>query len=132
MKIRISNSYNKIFAITLGIAMVFATTVMAITILSPNSDALAQSSNSSSGQASGNGTGIGNIKQMGKVVGRNSKIIRNDTNIGNPLAFQNFTKEHKVKAPTPQSIKALPLHPQLLKAKNMTSSASGGSNKTGS
>jgi hypothetical protein len=132
MKIRISNSYNKIFAITLGIAMVFATTVMAITILSPNSNALAQSSNSSSGQASGNGTGIGNIKQMGKVVGRNSKIIRNDTNIGNPHAFQNFTKEHKVKAPTPQNIKALPLHPQLLKAKNMTSSASGGSNKTGS
>jgi hypothetical protein len=69
---------------------------------------------------------------LGKVAGSDQKIIANNTNIGNPHAFQNFTKEHKVKAPTPQSIKALPLHPQLLNAKNITSSPSGGSsNKTG-
>jgi len=127
MKIGTSNGHNKIFAISLGIAMVFATTAVATTTLSYNSNALAQTSNASSGQTSG----IGNIKQLSKVAGKDQKIITNNTNIGNPQAFQNFTKEHKVNASTPQTIKALPLHPQLLKAKNMTSAAGGGGNKTG-
>ncbi|PWU80057.1 MAG: hypothetical protein DLM72_14175 [Candidatus Nitrosopolaris wilkensis] len=58
--------------------------------------------------------------------------MANNTSIGNPHPFQNFAKEHKISGQTPKSISALPLHPQLLKANNMTSSAAaGGGNKTG-
>jgi hypothetical protein len=70
------------------------------------------------------------LKQLGKVVGNGSKIIANNTNIGNPHALQNSINESKVKSPTPQSIKALSTNPQLLKSKN-TSASGSSSNKTG-
>jgi hypothetical protein len=110
-----------------GITVVFATTAVAVTTQHSNPLAIAQSSNSPSKQTSNSGTGLGNLKQLGKVIGNGSKIIANNTNIGNPHAFQSFTKEHKVKSSTPQSIKALPSNPQLLKSKNST----GSSSKTG-
>ena len=112
--------------IVIASALVFAPTVMTLIYLNPSLSA-AQSSNQSK-QASTTNSSSTYLKKLGKNLGSNSQIMVNNTNIGNPHAFQNFAKEHKIKASTPASIKALPLHPQL---RNMTSAASGGGgNKT--
>lgn len=133
MRIKNNKGVTVAFALMIGVTIFFAVTTTELTIISSNPSVVAQSSSSSNKQVTANGTGIGNLKQIGKVMGKGQKIIANNTNIGNPHAFQNFTKEHKIKSSTPQSIKALPLHPQLIKAKNMTTSAGGGSsgNKSG-
>jgi hypothetical protein len=68
---------------------------------------------------------------LAEILGNNSKVISNNTKIGTGRTFQAFGKEHKLTPPTPQSVKALPLHPQLLKAGNVTNSAKSGSSSSG-
>jgi hypothetical protein len=132
-------SINYVVMLILASVLILAPTAAASLYYAPSS-AVAQSSstNQNKQQPSANATGVGkmgNVKQLAKAAGNNSQIIANNTKIGTGKTFQAFGKEHKVNASTPKSIKALPLHPQLVKANNMSSSAAGSvggaSNKTG-
>lgn len=119
----------------LATGLILAPAAIALQYYNPSS-AVAQSSssNQSKQSAAANTTGvgkIGNVKQLAKVLGNNSKVISNNTKIGTGKTFQTFGKEHKLTAPTPQSIEALPLHPQLLKAGNMTNPAKSGNSSSG-
>ena len=124
---RISCNYFSLLVVTS--TLILAPTVVTLLYFNPSSTS-AQSSNSSK-QTSPTNTTSPYLKKLQKNLGSNSQIMANNTKIGNGHTFQTFGKEHKIKASTPQSIKALPLNPKL---RNMTlpaASAGGGGNKTG-
>ena len=52
---------------------------------------------------------IGNVQQLSKALGNNSKIIANNTNIGNPNAGKAASAQQKVTSPTPKN--GLPSNP---------------------
>ena len=121
-------SSNCMIMVVIASALVFAPTAMTLLYFNP-SLAAAQSSNQSK-QASTTNSSSTYLKKLGKNLGSNSRIIANNTSIGNPHAFQNFAKEHKITASTPKSVQALPLHPQLRNMTSTAASAGGGGNKT--
>ena len=66
---------------------------------------------------------IGNVQQLSKALGNNSKIISNNTNIGNPNAGKAASAQQKVTSPTPKN--GLPSNP----TKGSGSAASSGGGK---
>ena len=70
---------------------------------------------------------IGNVQQLSKALGNNSKVLANNTNIGNPNAGKAASAQQKITSGTPTN--GLPSNPT--KGSQKTSAASGsGQNKT--
>ncbi|PWU79346.1 MAG: hypothetical protein DLM72_17860 [Candidatus Nitrosopolaris wilkensis] len=71
---------------------------------------------------------IGNVQQLSQALGNNSKIIANNTNIGNPNAGKAASSQEKITSGTPAN--GLPSNP----TKGPTKGAAGGTsqNKTSS
>lgn len=66
---------------------------------------------------------IGNVKQLSKALGNNTKILTNNTNIGNPNASKAASAQQKVTSPTPKN--ALPTNPTGKGSQKAASSAGG-------
>jgi hypothetical protein len=66
------------------------------------STASSSQSNTSNMSSASNKTGaLGSSKQLEKVLGNNTKIIQNNTNIGNPNPFGAASNESAITAKTP-------------------------------
>jgi hypothetical protein len=72
--------------------------------------------------ASNSAPPIGNVQQLSKALGNNTKIIANNTNIGNPNAGKAASAQQKVTAPTAKN--GLPSNPTKGSQKNAASSGS--------
>ena len=123
--------YNRKAFIAIGAAIISISLLSAGAILSQYSFlANAQSPKTNQSQSQSNKTKsagtiappIGNVQQLSKALGNNSKIISNNTSIGNPNAGKAAQSQQKVTAGTPKN--GLPSNPT--KGSGSASSSGGG------
>jgi hypothetical protein len=72
---------------------------------------------------------IGNVQQLSKALGNNSKILANNTNIGNPNAGKAASAQEKITSGTPTT--GLSSNPTKGSQKTPSVAGSSGQNKTG-
>jgi hypothetical protein len=72
---------------------------------------------------------IGNVQQLSKALGNNSKILANNTNIGNPNADKAASAQEKITSGTPTT--GLSSNPTKGSQKTPSAAGSSGQNKTG-
>ncbi|MRN41389.1 MAG: hypothetical protein FIO02_10155 [Nitrosopumilales archaeon] len=71
---------------------------------------------------------IGNVQQLSKALGNNSKILANNTNIGNPNAGKAASAQQKITSGTPTN--GLSSNPTKGSQKTPAAAGSSGQNKT--
>ena len=128
--------YNRKAFIAIGAAIISISLLSASAVLSLQYSFLAnaQSPKTNQSQSQSNKTKsagtiappIGNVQQLSKALGNNTKIISNNTNIGNPNAGKAAQSQQKVTSGTPKN--GLPSNPT--KGSGSASSSGAKSNMT--
>jgi hypothetical protein len=110
---------------TLAAAIIAISLLTTTILMSPPYSTSAYAQNQKTNQSQTNKTKnaappIGNVQQLSQALGNNSKILANNTNIGNPNAGKAASLQQKVTSGTPTN--SLPSNP----TKGPTKAGSGG------
>jgi hypothetical protein len=121
--------HNRKVGVIIGAALISISLLSVGAILSLQYSNLANAQNQSQSQSNKTKSAgtiappIGNVKQLSKALGNNTKILTNNTNIGNPNASKAASAQQKVTSPTPKN--ALPSNPTGKGSQKAASSAGG-------
>jgi hypothetical protein len=107
---RLTSTTFTVAAAIVAISLLTTTTIL----MSPPHSSSVYAQNQKTNQSQTNKTNnaappIGNVQQLSQALGNNSKILANNTNIGNPNAGKAASAQEKVTSGTPSN--SLPSNP---------------------